>query len=343
LPSETYLIVSESASLGQRLYVDQRRKMLDEMGYDARTRAIPGREISMTFDVVAKSVLARDVVGRVMKEIRPSIVEFYCPATYLSLPGRLLSKYFTILSFDAPAYVNFTGTGSSVLRRLEARRLRGCDRVISLTRYGARIATEEYGVDEGAVHRIPYAGTLKPRRPGEGFALSYCAETKPLAKGLGLLAQAWSLLNREIPLLITGIAPEPAERCLRATGIPKPTTMKFLGTIPRRDYEALLSSCDLYVSASLWEEFGQSLVDALSWSKPLAVTPALGPTEIAGTIDRSMVATSFSPQDLARTITRAGGMAQGPSFHKSVKKRFRPFEWKSVRGDLRRLLKGPGA
>jgi len=336
--SGRYLLVSESASLGQRMYVAQRIRMLEEMGYEVCSSAIPGRTIAITFDVLAKSLLARKQVGSAIRGTRPDVIEFYCPATYLAQPGWVFSRYFTILSYDAPAVVNFTGSGSSFIASLEKRKLRSSSRVISLTRYGARKAITDHGVDESRVYRVSYAAVPHGPKRGSGFALSYCAASKPHAKGLDILANAWSLLGWQMPLVITGIPEDRALDFLRQCGIRAEDSIRFLGTVSSSQYVSLVSSCDFYVSPARWEEFGQALIDALSWGKPLAVTPALGPSEIAGDINVKMVADSFSPEDLSRTMVRAREMAQDPGFAKSVAKHFLPYHWDQMRKNLRQCL-----
>jgi glycosyltransferase involved in cell wall biosynthesis len=322
------------------MYVAQRIRMLEEMGYEACSFAIRGRTIAITIDVLAKSLLSRKQVASTIRKVHPDVIEFYCPATYLAQPGSVLSRYFTVLSYDAPALINFTGRGSSFIASLERRRLQSSTRVISLTRYGARSAITDHGVDESRVCRVSYAA--KPHRPqrGSGFALSYCAASKPYAKGLDILANSWSLLGWQMPLVVTGIPEDRAMDFLRRRGIKAEDSIRFPGTVSSTEYASLVSRCDFYVSPARWEEFGQALIDALSWGKPLAVTPSLGPSEIARDIDANMVADSFSPEDLSRAMVRAREMAQGLGFAKSIARRFLPYHWDQMKRNLRRCLGG---
>jgi glycosyltransferase involved in cell wall biosynthesis len=173
-----------------------------------------------------------------------------------------------------------------------------------LTKYGKRFLIDKYGIEEGKIIWIPY--TLHPDEMGykisdDGFAISYCSR-EMIRKGLDILVKAWSMIHENKKLVVTGVNKEDAALYLKKKSIKIPDNIEFVGVMTRAGYVSKLARSGFYISASRFEEFGIAVLEALSYGKPVAATPTIGPSEFLREIDKNLISPSFSPVDLANTI-----------------------------------------
>ncbi len=300
-----YLIVAENATLGQKIYTDQRKVMLEDLGYSVKIVSFSGPKMRITLDMLRIAYNYKKNLEKNLETLKPQIIEFYCPATLILQDKQLLKNYKTIASFDLPFGVNTLNFGSSILHRLERQKFLEADLIFSLTKYGMNFLRSKYQINRKMVY-LPYV--LDPKEQ-EGvkvyngdFALSYCPEERLERKGFDILMGSWNIINSGKKLIVMGINRERANKYLLKKGIVLPENVEFIHFLPREEFLSLISSCSFFISSSRFEEFGQIIIEALSFGKPVITTPTLGPSELLGEIDKKLICPTFSPIDLARTI-----------------------------------------
>lgn len=301
-----YLIVTENATLGQKMYTNQRKEMLEDLGYAAKIVCFTSPSIKITLDFLRIAYIYKKNLEKYLNRVKPEIVEFYCPSTLILQNKKLIKNFKTIASFDLPFGVNIWHFGSSLLHYLENKKFHEVDLIISLTKYGKHFLINKYGIEEKKIVHIPYALDARKIKSykvsDEGFALSYCSKDRLERKGLDILIKAWSLLPKNKKLVITGLDKIDATHYLNKKNIKVPNNVKLIGLLTREKYLNTLTKSSFFVSASRFEEFGQIIIEALSLRKPVVSTPTIGPSEFLQEIDKKLISPSFSPIDLANTI-----------------------------------------
>lgn len=300
-----YLIVAENATKGQEIYTNQRKDMLEELGYSTRIIKFDCPKMRITLDMLRIAYIYRKNLEKYLKTIRPQIIEFYCPATLILQDSRLLEDFKIIASFDLPFGINTLNFGSNILHSLERKKFNNADLIVSLTKYAEDFLVSEYKVKRQIVH-LPYV--LSPKEQSgisafDGdFAVSYCPKSRLDRKGLDILIKAWNEVNTSKKIIIIGTDEKTASEYLVKKGIMLPENVEFISVLPRRDLLSLLSSCSFFISSSRFEEFGQIIIEVLSLGRPVISTPTIGPSELLCKIDKKLISPTFSPSDLAGTI-----------------------------------------
>ena len=119
---------------------------------------------------------------------------------------------------------------------------------------------------------------------------------------MDILIKAWSMLHENKKLVVTGVNKEDAVLYLKKKSIKIPHNIEFAGVMTRAGYLSKLARSGFYISPARFEEFGIAVLEALSYGKPVAATPTIGPSEFLQEIDKNLISPSFSPVDLANTI-----------------------------------------
>ena len=299
-----YLIVAENSTAGQKMYTNQRKRMLEELGYSVESVSFSIPTIRLTLDFLRVAHAYKKNLEEYLKGVKPEVIEFYCPATIILQNKKIIEKYKTIASFDLPFGVNIWHFGSTILHYLENKSYHDVELILSLTKYGKRFLIDKYGIEEGKIIRIPY--TLHPDEIGykisdDGFAISYCSR-EMRRKGLDILIKAWSMLHENKKLVVTGVNKEDAVLYLKKKSIKIPDNIEFAGVMTRAGYLSKLARSCFYISPARFEDFGIAVLEALSYGKSIAATPTIGPSEFLREIDKNLISASFSPVDLANTI-----------------------------------------
>lgn len=299
-----YLIVAENSSAGQKMYTKQRKRMLEELGYSVESVSFSIPTVRITLDFLRVAHVYKKNLEQYLKRVKPEVIEFYCPATIILQNKKMIEKYKTIASFDLPFGVNIWHFGSTILHHLENKSYHDVDLILSLTKYGKRFLIDKYAIEEGKIIQIPY--TLHPdemeyKIADDGFAISYCSK-EMRRKGLDILVKAWSMHHKNKKLVVTGVNKEEAALYLKRKSIKIPHNIEFAGVMTRAGYLSKLARSGFYISPARFEEFGIAVLEALSYGKPVAATPTIGPSEFLREIDKNLISPSFSPVELANTI-----------------------------------------
>lgn len=300
-----YLIVAENATQGQNVYTNQRKVMLEELGYSAKIIQFNSPRMRITLDLLRIGYIYKKNLEKYLKTSRPQIIEFYCPATLILQDNKLLKNFKIIASFDLPFGLNISHFGSNVLHRLERQKFSNADIIFSLTKYGGDFLRSKYMITRKII-QLPYVlnpEELKKMKISDGdFVISYCPKNRFDRKGLDILIKAWNKINIEKKLIVLGTDKNSAIKYLSEKGIVQPKNIEFIPFLPRDEYLSLLSSCSFFISSSRFEEFGQIMIEALSFGKPVISTPTIGPSELLYEFDKKLISPTFSPSELARTI-----------------------------------------
>lgn len=332
-----YLIVAENATWGQEVYTNQRKVMLEELGYSVKTIRFNSPQIRITLDFLRIAYIYKKNLEKYLKTTRPQIIEFYCPATLILQDYELLKKFKTIASFDLPFGVNMSNFGSNLLHRLERRKFRNADIIFSLTKYGGDFLRSEYQIKKKIV-QLPYV--LNPEElnmihvyDGD-FAFSYCPKDRFDKKGLDILIKAWNILRTKKKLIVIGTDRACAIGYLQRKNIALPENVEFVSFLSRKEFLLLMSSCSFFISSSRFEEFGQIIIEALSFGKPVISTPTLGPSELLNDIDKELISPSFSPSDLAKTIEYLKKNPSDENIKKDLSRFMKTYNYESVKNRL---------
>jgi glycosyltransferase involved in cell wall biosynthesis len=179
---------------------------------------------------------------------------------------------------------------------------RAVDALIALSEF-AKSRYVSAGFDADTIHVKPNFVTPDPGvGSGEGGYALYVGRLSP-EKGLRTLLDAWSLLDRPVPLRIVGDGPLAAdvEQACRE----RPETLSWLGHRDPGEVMELLGRATLLVFPSEWyETFGRVAIEAFARGTPV-VASDIG--AIAELIEDGVNGRRFVPGDarsLAREVTR---------------------------------------
>ena len=124
-------------------------------------------------------------------------------------------------------------------------------------------------------------------------------------KGHRYLLEAVAMIKDEFPglrLLIVGDGPLLNEltEYTKAGNISE--NVIFTGS--RRDIPGVLAAMDIFVFPSLWEGFGNALIEAMAAGKPVVATDIPAAREILNAEDMAMIVSTEDPSAIAGALTR---------------------------------------
>jgi len=254
---------------------------------------------------IAEAAAMRRATDRALKRYRPrAILLSSTQAAMLQPASRLASS---AVRFDAPAALNRLGFGGRLLHRLERRSL---GRAKLLLPYGLKPdpgLTSALSIDTTMIALPAPIAPVDARDQREPIALAYAGN--PSKKGLDQIVRAWATAGpAQMRLVITGIDGAAGRAFLRAHGITEPAGIEWAGMVAPERFRELLSSAQLYLSASRFEDYGQAQLEALASGALLVTTPSAGPYE-ALTLARSL-APRLVDEDLAGALAAATALPE---------------------------------
>lgn len=167
-------------------------------------------------------------------------------------------------------------------------------------------------------------------RPHKRLVIGSVGRLHPV-KGYDLLINAFALIdNRRLRLKIAGVGEELDDLKSLAKNLGISERVEFVGF--QKDIYKFLDTVDVYVQSSLSEGFGLSVVEAMSQSLPVVVTPAGSLVEIVDDGKTGIISKDFSPQLIADSITKLVSNYEfskrmGENARESVTKNFDIKKW----------------
>lgn len=205
-----------------------------------------------------------------------------------------------------------------LLARLEARSGRGAHRVVVPSRYSAKVAVREYGLDPRRIRVVPEALDLAPWR-------ALVADPPPLPKTPTLLSvarqyprkdtatliRALPMVRRQVPdlrLRVLGGGPELPRLQALATELGVSEVVSFEGPLPedemvRRAY----FQAHLFCLPSRQEGFGIVFLEAMAAGLPVVAARAAAVPEVVRHGETGILVPPGSPDALSSAILRLLG------------------------------------
>ena len=180
---------------------------------------------------------------------------------YSTTTAALLAPRSGAIRFDAPAAGNRPGRHGFWQRPAERRRFAAAPLLLPWSEGGLAEAPPH---GPAIVLPVPVAPQRDKRDSPLCRVVTYGAH--PEKKGLDRVLAAWRRVRRE--------GEELAVAGLEGTDEPG---VRYLGTLPREEYRALVASAGVFVTAPRREDYGLAQLEALADGCVLATTPAPGP------------------------------------------------------------------
>jgi hypothetical protein len=265
---------------------------------------------------------------------------------YSSTTAALLWPCPGAIRFDAAAAGNRPGRHGLWQRPLERRRLGQAPLLLPWSEGGLREApAAARSGDRALVVPVPVESSGPPPPERDIAAITYAAN--PAKKGLDRVLAAWRGVRAELPagapreLVVTGAS----EQALGDAGVElgQEPGVRVVGSLPARDYRALVRRARVFVCAPRREDYGISQLEALADGCLLVSTPAPGPyaaLPLARTLDPRLVSDDLEGALRAALLEPASGYAE------RAREALAPFSREAVErlvADelLARLLGGP--
>lgn len=251
---------------------------------------------------VVEAIAARRALATGLRRHRPRAVIISTTTAALLVP-RMTTPFGVWL--DSPAHLNRPGRRNTLVHLLERRALARA-RVV-LTQSAPAIAALPDDAPRAVVISPPIAEAPVPRGPREALVVAYTPDAK--AKGLELVCTTWSRTRAPgARLALTGIPADRARAFLARRGLSVPPGLELAGILPQGEFHRLLGRATVFLSAALWEDFGQAPLEALDRGAALVCAPAGGPfpaLEIARRLAPQFVASDRTPEALAAALQAA--------------------------------------
>ncbi len=271
------------------------------------------------------SVNAGKVVARLHRTDRIDIAEFAeCEGAgaALMLLGSPAERVPTIVQLHTPSEQLFVlrslsnramdaSLASYILAERMAMRL--ADAILAPSRFIADWAAAHYGFETPPAV-IPYATGPLPAPPppaeGPGMTVLYVGRIEP-RKGVESLLRAWRSVcaDRDATLVLAGGdtsgAPDGGSmRAYLTAGLDGATRgrVRFLGRLTPGLLRDEYARADLCVIPSLWENFPNTCIEAMSHARPVLAGDAGGMREMIGETEAGTTFVAGDPDDLTRAL-----------------------------------------
>jgi glycosyltransferase involved in cell wall biosynthesis len=197
--------------------------------------------------------------------------------------------------------------------RLERATLGRADAVIVLTERAAA-ALRSDGVDPGRIRTIPSGfepslfGSASTRggTPRTRLRIGYVGRLAP-QKRADLLVRAFGRMQRPAELVVVGDGPERARVRHLARTSPAAERITMTGFVPHSDVPAVLSSLDVLVLPSAYEEMGSVLVEAMVAGLPVVASDVGGIPEVVRDGETGLLVPPGDVDRLAEALDRLAG------------------------------------
>jgi glycogen(starch) synthase len=232
---------------------------------------------------------------------------------------------------------------ASILNSLEARLLRQCDAIITVSRFTASTVRRYISIDPARLRVVmngidpaPYQGaeaeTFRLRFPMVRERVVLYVGRLTRSKGVGLLIEAFAAVTREAPdasLVIVGSGDRKfvARMVARAATLGISGSVFFTGRLDDDTLRSAYAASTVTVLPSYMEGFGLSILESMAASRPSVATRVGGVPEVLVDGETGILAPPGDVKQLAKAICslladpalasrmgRAGGRLAGDRF-----------------------------
>jgi glycosyltransferase involved in cell wall biosynthesis len=307
------LLVSPGTTAGWRRLDAHAATTLRELGLSvavASTDFPIARHLRRTMQLtdLAEAAAMRHATTRALRRQRPRAILFSGVQSAMLQPRSRLR--IAGLRFDALATTNRPGRANFVQHLLERRALRHLALLLPAGLTQARAQSRNQGVAA-----LPFPVTIPATVADDREPIVLCYAGNPDKKGLDVIAEAWDSAGpADRRLVVTGVEPERGRAYLRQRGVTEPDGIEWAGALDADRHSALLSRAEAYMSASRFEDYGITQLEALAHGALLVTTPSAGgyeALELARQLEPALVANDESSTALATALRAALEMPPG--------------------------------
>lgn len=310
-----YLIVAPLNTLGQIEYYNERKKMLNELGYSCKILTLKEHPfykhlikhliLPFYYDLLTQGLYYRFAINNILRKYQPKIIEFQNNTVILQ-KNNIFRKYKTIISFDYPSLLKIPWYGF-LIKFLEMNKLKKANIIIGRSQFALN-KLKKYIPNSIFISHSIKSYKKKIAFGKKNFILYYCSPKQPHEKGLDIAINFWKEYSKKYKFLIlkiVGITKEDSIKylCLRRIRLPERIT--FLGTIKKEKYLEEVKKSYFMINTSRVEESPRSLLECLSLGKIVFTTPTTGPKDLFGELDEKLVSKNFKPIKLIKLIENA--------------------------------------
>lgn len=210
------------------------------------------------------------------------------------------------------------GENNFIYPIIEKRAITAVDRIIAVSNFTKERVIRKYGIDAAKIQVVPngtslYQQPINRERAAASSTNEPFPQDKPILlfvgrvddprKGLDLLLNALKLVIMDIPatLVIAGAGDQTKPRRLvESLGLSDNTF--FMGCVDEQKLIELYMLCDVFVCPSTLEGFGLTVIEAMSFNKPVIATAVGALPELINDGVNGLLVKPNDPCALARAI-----------------------------------------
>jgi L-malate glycosyltransferase len=207
------------------------------------------------------------------------IVARYCSDTF-KVP-YVITEHFTGLVIDNVSSIRFN---RGIIRKV----YNDAKAAMFVSTCFAKDVAKEYNLNERVLLVVPnlvndiFFRETEPRKASAEIILFTNSFLTP-KKNHRLLLTAFSLVLKAMPSVVLriggdGLLLDDLKKYCAELNVSE--RVKFLGALSREEVKSQLDNCNIFLSTSVYETFGISLIEALACGKPVVSTDSGGPRDI---------------------------------------------------------------
>jgi L-malate glycosyltransferase len=277
--------------------------------YHATRSILPlSRTVNYYFHAMSASRMIRSYIR---EHGRPDILHAHCVFS-AGIVARYCSEVFKIPYIITEHFSGLViGNLSSIAfnRSIVKRVFYDAEKAISVSSGFAKDLANKYKLDQTVFMVIPnlvndiFFKEAQSQKEESEIILFTNSFLTPI-KNHRLLLAAFSLVLKVIPTAVlriggNGFLLDELKRYCDQLNISG--NVKFLGALNREEVKIQLDTCDIFLSTSIYETFGVSLVEALACGKPVVCTNTRGPCDIIEDGD-GLIIDRHEPESFAEGI-----------------------------------------
>ncbi len=234
-----------------------------------------------------------------------------------SLQLKQITKKPWVLNLHSLEYIRAAGNifGENEIEKIEILGMENCDKILTVSNLMKRILVENYKINPKKIEVIYNAASFSSEnaRP-ENVREKYNLENEPIIfflgrlteqKGIEYLIYAAKKILKKFPdtkILISGqgYLLESLKKFSRILGIED--SIIFTGFLPPEELKDYYSAADVFVSPSIYEPFGITILEAMECETPVIVTENTGVAENFNHLKHLIKVKPRNSDELAKSV-----------------------------------------